>query len=447
MSSLRIMSYKDLNPSQLNELLDRKTWDAPDVQSVCRDIIDNVRGNGDTALLDYTRQFDGVDLSNCGLRVPWSDFENARERLSDRLKDAIDNSLINVRKLHETQIPKTLDMVEVDRGMWCGERWSAIDAVCLYVPRGRGAFASVAYMLGVPGTLAGVERLIICTPPGPEGEVDDATLYAAAEMGITEIYRVGGAQAVAAVAFGTDTIPRCDKILGPGNVYVTAARQLLAETLDPGPIAGPSESLIICDNSPNPVNAAWNLLIEAEHGENSCALLLTDSDAFAQKVAVEIEKCRNQLTDQRRRYADEVLSTRGGILVTSNIDETIDFANRFAAEHVAIMVREPWDVVSRIKNAGEILIGDYPIISLGNYAMGINAILPTGGWAKTSSGVSVLDFMKRTSIGYASRNAFEKMKQYVPAISKDEGFSAHHKAILNWQTDSDANTGEAPDND
>jgi histidinol dehydrogenase len=323
-------------------------------------------------------------------------------------------------------------MMEVDTGVWCGERWTPVDAACLYVPRGRGAFSSVACMLAVPAKLAGVKRLIICTPPGPDGEVDAATLYAARRIGVDEIYRVGGAQAVAAVAFGTETIPACDKIVGPGNVWVSAARQLLARRIDPGPPAGPSESLIVSDGTADPDNVAWNLLIEAEHGENSCALMVTHDPAEAVQVASAAGRLLDRLTDQRRAYASEVLSSRGGILVTSSLEESCEFASRFAGEHVALMVSEPWAVLPLIRNAGEILLGEFPVMSLANYAMGINAVLPTGGCAKTASGVSVRDFMKSSSIGFVTRDGFETLRRVVPTLSADEGFSAHHLAVENW---------------
>jgi histidinol dehydrogenase len=324
--------------------------------------------------------------------------------------------------------------VEVDSGVWCGERWTPIDSVCLYVPRGRGAFSSVACMLGVPARLAGVERIVICTPPGPGGEVDAATLYVARSLGIEEIYRIGGAQAVAAVAYGTETVPRCDKIVGPGNVWVSAARQLLARTLDPGPPAGPSESLIVSDGTADPENVAWNLMIEAEHGENSCALLVTSDRDEAERVAAAVARLVERLTEERRAYVEEVLARRGGILITDGIESSCRFADRFAAEHVALMIEEPWARLSSVRNAGEIMLGNHAVMSLANYAMGINAILPTGGWARTTSGVAVTDFMKRTSLGFVTEEGFERLGEVVSVMSRDEGFSAHHLAVEEWKT-------------
>ena len=434
MTRVRIRELADLNEADTAALLDRKVWDEPDVLDSCRDISRQVREGGDRALIELTRRFDGVDLERVPLRVEQDEIERAATSLEPGLQRALDYAIENIRRFHETQLPAEQRIVEVDPGVWCGERWTPIDSVCLYVPRGRGAFSSVACMLGVPARIAGVRRLTMCTPPGPEGKVDAATLYVARSLGIAEIYRIGGAQAVAAVAYGTETVPRCDKIVGPGNVWVSAARQLLSREIDPGPPAGPSESLIVSDGSADPDNVAWNLMIEAEHGENSCALLLTHARAEAERVAAAVEHNLERLTEQRRLYTAEVLGRRGGILLTDSLEASCRFADRFAAEHVALMVADPWTWLPRIRNAGEILIGEMPIMSLANYAMGINAILPTAGWARSTSGVSVLDFTKRTSLGWVTGQGYRRLSEIVSVLSRDEGFSAHHLAVESWKT-------------
>jgi histidinol dehydrogenase len=433
MSIVRILDYASIDEATLARLLDRKEWNEPSVLDTCREIIDAVRNEGDEALVELTRRYDGADLSPDRLRVSPEEIERAAACVNDELRRSLTVALANIRRFHETQVRPSVELTEVAGGIWCGERSTPIDSVCLYVPRGRGAFSSVACMLGVPAVLAGVPRVVLCTPPGPDGQIDAATLFVARELGIDHVYRVGGAQAIAAVAFGTERVPRCDKVLGPGNVYVSGARQLLAASIDGGPPAGPSESLIVADGSVDPSNVAWNLLIEAEHGENSCALLVTHERSLAEAVAARAEELTQRLTPQRRQYVETVLGTRGGVLLTADITQSIDFANRFAAEHVALMVREPWVVLPKLKNAGEILLGAYPIMSLANYAMGINAILPTGGGARTYSGISVRDFCKTTSIGYVTSEGFGMLKEVVPPLSRDEGFSAHHEAILDWR--------------
>lgn len=432
MSAVRVLRLAEMSSAELDALLHRSQAEIEGVGAACGEIIEAVRREGDAALLRFTRQFDGADLTTLGVRVAAAEFEEAERRLPREIRGALQSAIEHIRRFHELAVPRETRWVETSPGVWCGERWTPIDAVSLYVPRGRGSFSSVACMLGVPAKLAGVPRIIMCTPPGADGQVDDATLVAARLIGIEEVYRVGGAQAVAAVAFGTATIPACDKIVGPGNVHVSCARRMLSMRLDPGPPAGPSESLILCDATADPGNVAWNLMIEAEHGENSCAVLVTHAEAMVEPVCHAVGEARLELSEQRRRYVDEVLARRGGIVVTRSLDESIEFANRFAAEHVAVMVAEPWAVWPRIRHAGEILFGDAPIISLGNYAMGLNAILPTGGRARVSSGVGVQDFVKRIGVGFVTREGFEALRGVVDVMSRDEGFSAHHEAVREW---------------
>ncbi|HNO77728.1 MAG TPA: histidinol dehydrogenase [Phycisphaerae bacterium] len=405
---------------------------ATEAADTCRDVIENVRTRGDEALFDYTRQFDKVDLTSCGLRVGKDEFAAAEENLDADMRAALAHAIRNINRFHTQQMPADEPMMEVEPGVWCGDRWTPLDSVCLYVPRGRGAFSSVMCMLGVPAVVAGVERIVVCTPPGPDGRVDDATLVAANLIGIDCVYRIGGAQAVAAMAYGTATIEPCTKIVGPGNVYVSAARQLLSDRIDPGSPAGPSESIVLCDAGINPDNAAWNLLIEAEHGENSCAVMVTHDGVLARQVAGAVAKKIELMSPQRQAFASQVLEENGGIVVTTSLEESVAFVNAFAPEHLAIMSDRGDEIVKSIRNAGEILIGDYPIISLGNYAMGLNAILPTGGRAMTRSCVSVLDFLKRSSVGKVNREGFGAIGDVVSVMSRDEGFSAHHLAVENW---------------
>lgn len=405
---------------------------APQAEAACREVIAAIEREGDAAILEFTRRFDGVDLSQRGLRVAEHEFVEAEKSLDPQVRDALAHAIRNIRRVHEQQMPPPLAMLEVEPGVFCGDRVTPIDSVCLYVPRGRGAFSSVMCMLGVPARVAGVPRTVVCTPPGPNGDVDAATLVAARLIGINEIYHVGGAQAVAAVAFGTSTIPRCDKFVGPGNVYVSAARQLLRERIDPGPPAGPSESAILCDGSALAENAAWNLLIEAEHGENSCAILVTHDAEYGRNVAEIAAKFADDLPPQRRDFVSQVLGRNGGVILTDSLETSIRVVNEFAPEHLAVMVANPWSVLERMRHAGEILVGDFPIISLGNYAMGLNAILPTGAAARTRSCVTVHEFLKRSSVGYVTRKGYESLRPVVSALSRDEGFAAHHLAVERW---------------
>lgn len=431
--TVRILNVRAGDAPLLPAELRRVAPAAREAEPAAREIVAGVRARGDAALLEFTQRFDGADLAECGLRVRPEEFAAAESAIAADVRAALAHVIRNIRAFHETQKRPPLTVVEVEPGVWCGDRFTPLDSVCLYVPRGRGAFSSVMCMLGVPAVLAGVERIIVCTPPGRDGAVDAATLVAARMLGIDEIYRIGGAQAVAAVAYGTATVPACTKIVGPGNVYVTAARALLADVLDPGPPAGPSESAILCDGTADPINAAWNLLIEAEHGENSCAVLVTHDGAYGRRVAAEAEALLARLTPERRAYAAEVLGANGGVIVTDGAATSLAVVNAYAPEHLAIMAANPWELLGGVRNAGEILLGDYPIISLGNYAMGVNAILPTGARARTRSCVSVDDFVKRASIGWVTRRGFESLSPVVSTLSRDEGFCAHHLAVENWR--------------
>ena len=424
----------ELSASERRDLLMRAQPDLTRAMKAAEFIVRRVRGSGDSALLRCTAEFDGVELTAEQLRVAPEEFDRAVDATAPGLRRAIDLAIENIRRFHEGTMPPRTHTVEMGDGLVCTERYTPVESVCLYVPRGRGSFSSVLCMLGVPAKLAGVPRIIVCTPPGPKGEVDSATLYAARAIGLGEIYRAGGAQAVAAVAYGTETIPACAKIVGPANVYATAAKRLLADEIDPGPGAGPSEAIILCDDSANPHNVALNLLVEAEHGENSCALLVTHHEPLVQSVAEIVERELGQLSPQRAGFARHVLNAYGGAVLTRSLDESIAFTNEFAVEHLAVMTRDPQATCDRITNAGEILIGAFPIISLANYVVGVNAILPTSRYARTESPVSVRDFMKAASIVELREPAYRRFVDAVVAFGDHEGFCAHQRAAQHWQS-------------
>lgn len=432
MKRVRLLDARAGDPPELRALISRRDALTDNVRDAVREIVERVRWGGDEALLELTAKYDRVDLSADRLRVGGSEIDASAEALSAELRASIDAAMERVRVFHEAQLPRSQSWTETFPGVWCGVRATPIESVCLYVPRGRGSFASVAYMLGVPAILAGVPRVAVVTPPGPGGEIDAGTLYVCAKVGVREVYRLGGAQAVAAVALGTETIKRCDKIVGPGNVYATAAKELLRGEIDPGPPAGPSESVVLCDAAVHPGNAAWNLLIEAEHGENSSAVLLVDDEDVARQIVSKVEQCIEQLVPRRRDYAARVLSERGGVVITRSLDDSVRIANELATEHLALMVSDPWPVAQRIRSAGEILFGDFPVISAGNYSMGVNAILPTGGRARTCSPVGVETFQKKTQLGFADGRAYDQMRREISVLSRDEDFCAHHLAAEAW---------------
>jgi histidinol dehydrogenase len=320
-------------------------------------------------------------------------------------------------------------MVEVRPGILAGEKTTPISSVGLYVPRGKGCFPSVMMMLGIPAVVAGVKDIVVCTPPTEEGGVDDATLYVAKQCGLTNLFCIGGAQALAAMAYGTQSVPRVRKVIGPSNRYGAAAKRLLFGQIDVGTPAGPSESIILCDESADPVIAAHDLMIEAEHGPDSAALLVTHAKPLADAVEAALPGLIAKLPSPRKEYCESVFSGFGGIVVTNNLAESIAFVNEYAPEHLEVLVENPFEVLPRLDNAGEILLGPHTPISLGNFSLGVNAILPTGGFANTFSCVSVFDFLKRSSFGYVSREGFREMKPHVKQLADFEGFPAHAAAL------------------
>jgi len=287
----------------------------------------------------------------------------------------------------------------------------------------------VLLMLGIPAVVAGVPEIAVVTPPNEQGNVDDAILAAAKIIGIKHIYKVGGIQAVAAAAFGTETVPKCHKIIGPGNAYATAAKRVLANHIDAGLPAGPSEAIILCDENAEPEKVALDWMIEAEHGPYSASLLVTHSKTLVDKVLPIVEKQLTKISDKRRDFVTTNFNTYGGVILTNSLEESIDFVNEYAPEHMEVITEKPFETLPKIKNAGEILLGDYTPVTLCNFLLGPNAILPTGGFAKTYSSVSVFDFLKRSSVGYASKDGFEMVRDNAYLMAKVEGFDTHGLAV------------------
>ena len=396
---------------------------------VAKEVSDDVRKRGDEAVLEYTAKFDRVELTADRIKVKPEEIEAGYNRLDAETREAIEYAAKNIRNFHEKQMPEEMWFTEVDKGLLVGEKTTPIVDVCLYVPRGKGSFPSVMLMLGVPAVVAGVEKIVVVTPPNEQGEVDDAILAAAKIIGITEIYKVGGIQAVASVAYGTETIPKCHKIIGPGNSYATAAKRVLANFIDAGLPAGPSEAIILADENADPEKVALDWMIEAEHGPDSASLLVTNSAELVEKVIPIVERQLEKISDKRREFVTTNFSCYGGAIITDSLEESIAFVNEYAPEHMEVMTEKPFEVLPKIKNAGEILLGDYTPVTLCNFVLGPNAILPTGQSAKTYSSVSVMDFLKRSSVGYASKDGFEMVRDYAYRIATVEGFDTHGLAV------------------
>jgi len=326
-------------------------------------------------------------------------------------------------------MPEEIQLSEVRPGVFAGEKVTPIASAGLYVPRGKGAFPSVMLMLAVPTQVAKVPHVVVCTPPDRQGKVEPASLVAARMAGVENVYKLGGIQAISSMAIGTQSIPKIDKITGPCNVYGSAAKRLLYGLVDVGLPAGPSESIILADEYTDPRIAALDLLVEAEHGPESAALLVTHSESLANAVAKYATEYMEQLPPWRKDFCEKGLSSYGGILLTDSVQASIDFINEYAPEHLEVLLQDPLSVLGKIKNAGEILLGPYTPIPTANYCIGVNAILPTGGFARSYSAVSVFDFLKRTGIGYLTKEGFDRLKDATQLLAEYEGFSAHAMAI------------------
>ncbi len=419
----------DMTQAQREALYRRGGLDFKELIAQVIPLIEDVRTRGDAAVQDLTRRFDGADMEPRSFRVPLVEMDRAVRELDEDLRGAIEVSIANIRKFHERQIEPPIWEMEISAGVVAGEKIVPVPSVGLYVPRGKGSFPSMMMMAGVPSKVAGVPRIVVATPPDREGHADKATLAAARLIGIDEVYAIGGVQAVAALAYGTKTIPRVDKIVGPGSGYVLAAKQVLSTEVDTGLAAGPSESIILADDSADPLTAVIDLLIEAEHGPDSSAYLVTTDGALARKALELIPDQVRALPSDRRSFCEEVLRTSGGVVLAETMDAAVDFINRFAPEHLQILTANPEQVLGKILYAGEALLGAHTPGTLANYSIGPNAILPTSGFARTFSALSVRDFTRRMSFSIVTEQGFHSLAPKTLMLARYEGFPAHARAL------------------
>lgn len=422
---MRIRNYSDLSKNEIESLINRRFRENPEIEKRVAKIIEDVKKEGDKALIRITNELDKCDLSKVGFFVSEKEFEEAENKLNKDLKEALDVAIENVKNFHLSQLTTDIWLQSFQHGIIAGEKITPIDSVGLYVPKGKGTFPSVAIMLCVPASIAKVEKIIVATPPNPDGSVDSSVLYVCKKLGIRKVLRLGGTQAIAALAFGTESIEKVSKILGPGSLYVTLAKQLLSRYVDIGVVAGPSEAVVIADEFQIPKNVALDLMNEAEHGSDSISLLLTNSNELALKVKEEVESLLAKIDEPRKSYIKDVLNGLGGAIIFKTIDEAIEFCNLFAPEHLVLDVKDPFSILNKIKNAGEILIGPNTPISAANYIAGPNSVLPTLGFAKSMSALSVRDFQKRSSIIYLNSEGLNYYKKYIEKLAKSEGFIAH----------------------
>jgi histidinol dehydrogenase len=426
---IQVRDLATLAPEELRLIMRRAEQDITALLPQAQQVIEAVRERGDAALVEYVRQFDAKEYTAEHLRVSDADFDRAYAEVGAEVVEAIRHAHANIQRFHAEQMPEPMWFMEVERGVMAGEKITPVASAGLYVPRGKGAFPSVMLMLTVPAKVAGVPRIVVVTPPNPQGKADPAALVAADIAGVREVYAVGGMAAVAGLAFGTQTLPRVSKIVGPGSSYVSAAKRLLYGVVDVGLPAGPSESIILCDETADPRLAALDLLVEAEHGAESAALLVTHSRAVADEALRLLPIYIAELPEWRRKFVENVLSLYGGIILTRNLEESIAFVNDYAPEHLEVLTADPFSTLNRIQNAGEILLGSYTPIPTSNYTLGLNAILPTGGFARSFSSVSVWDFLKRSGIGYCNREGFERLAETTVRLADYEDFPAHAMAL------------------
>ena len=426
---MNIIKWNEVSDEQRQFIMKRAETDITEHMKIAKSISDDIKENGDSAIYKYTKKFDGIDLSKSGMKVSQTQIDDAYNSINSELKETLEYAYGNIKKFHEEQMPEKMWFTNIDRGMMVGEKISPIVDVCLYVPGGKGSFPSVLFMLGIPALVAGVKKVVVVTPPNKNGQVDEAILAAAKIIGINEIYKVGGIQAISAVAFGTETIPKCHKVIGPGNSYATAAKRVLANYIDTGLPAGPSEGIILADEKADPHKVALDWMIEAEHGPDSASLLVTHSEDLAKKAIEIVNVQLEKISELRKDFITTNFSNYGGVIITKSLEESIDFVNEYAPEHMEIMTEKPFDVLELIDNAGEILLGEYTPITLCNFLLGPNAILPTGGFAKTYSSVSVFDFLKRSSVGYVTKEGFEKVRDKADLFATTEGFDTHALAV------------------
>ena len=424
---MRIVKLTDETKNNILEnLLKRSPNSYGKFEAAVGEILSNVRANKDAALFKYTKDFDKADINASNIVVTKEEIEEAYTKVDPELVNVIRKALKNIKEYHEKQKQYSWFDSKPD-GTILGQKVTALSRVGVYVAGGKAAYPSSVLMNVIPAKVAGVEQIIMCTPPDHEGKVYPTTLVAANEAGVDVIYKAGGAQAIAAMAYGTESVPKVDKICGPGNIYVALAKKAVFGYVSIDSVAGPSEILVIADETANPRYVAADLLSQAEHDEMASAILITTSNELAQKVSDEIDGFLKELS--RSEIISKSLDNYGYILLVDNIDDAVDAANEIASEHLEIVTKDPFNTMTKIKNAGAIFLGEYSSEPLGDYFAGPNHVLPTNGTAKFFSALSVDDFIKKSSIISYSRNALEEIHNDIETFATAEHLTAHANSI------------------
>ncbi len=416
-----INANKDNN--YLNKILERNQFDNEEINKIVKEIVNDVRERKDKAVIEYTAKFDKVKISNM---LVTDEIKYAFNNIEAELYDALLKAKDNIERFHREQIRESYT-IEDNNGSFVGQIVNPIEKVGIYVPGGKAAYPSTVLMNAIPAKIAGVKEIIMVTPPTNEGKIRNAILVAAAISGVNKIYKVGGAQAIAALAYGTESIPKVSKIVGPGNIFVAMAKKRVSGYVGIEMIAGPSEILIIADKTANPRYIAADLISQAEHDEMAASILITNSEGLATKVVEELYKQVKTL--ERKKIITKSLESYGQIIITSTMDRSIEIANEIAPEHLEIITENPMEISKRIINAGAIFLGEFTPEPVGDYYAGPNHTLPTSSTAKFSSPLGVEDFIKKTSLIYYSKEALKEAKDSIIIIATDEGLTGHANSV------------------
>lgn len=424
---LRIITQRAEALTELRRICDR-THDDQVVhkEATVREVLQAVKRQGDRAVLHYTEEYDHLTLKPEDLRVSGSELEAAYLQVSSELLNAIRLACRQVEAFHRRRIPKSWVEFEAD-DVVLGKRYTPVDRAGLYVPGGRAAYPSTVIMNAIPARVAKVPRVVVTTPPGPDKAINPAVLVAAQEAGVNEIYRVGGAQAIAALAYGTDTIPKVDVITGPGNIYVTLAKKLVYGTVGIDSLAGPSEVLIIADSKANPVHVAADMLAQAEHDPMAAAILLTPDSGLAMKVVTEVKQ--QLINHPRKVLTEKAIAHYGLVVVVDSLDMAAELSNEFAPEHLELEVVDPWSLLEKIRHAGAIFLGNSTPEAVGDYLAGPNHTLPTSGSARYASALGVETFMKHSSLIQYSPEALRKVADAINTLATAEGLPSHADSV------------------
>ncbi|HBE20806.1 MAG TPA: histidinol dehydrogenase [Cyanobacteria bacterium UBA11149] len=424
---LRIITQQAEAKTELRRICDRTSpEEILHKEATVREVLQAVKRQGDKALLHYTEEFDNQILTPEQLRVSGSELDAAYQQVSKELLDAIQLAARQVEAFHRQRVPKSWVQFG-DDDVVLGKRYTPVDRAGLYVPGGRASYPSTVLMNAIPAKVAKVPRIVMVTPPGMDKKINPAVLVAAQEAGVTEIYRVGGAQAIAALAYGTETIPKVNVITGPGNIYVTLAKKLIYGTVGIDSLAGPSEVLIIADSSANPVYVAADMLAQAEHDPMAAAILLTTDILLAKKVQIEVE--RQLYNHPRRILTEKAIAHYGLIAIVDSLEIAAELSNEFAPEHLELEITEPWDLVEKIRHAGAIFLGTSTPEAVGDYLAGPNHTLPTSGAARYASALSVETFLKHSSLIQYSHTALHKVAGAIDVLTEAEGLPSHGDSV------------------